>query len=144
RDARRSPRRDRRDARLARAAPRALGAARARGAGRRTVAAALREAGRRAPARAALTRPRSPAPADRDRSRPAQAGRPRRAQALEGTPPEGCRLPRALRRAGRPDARPLVHLDAHSGEPTARATDAPPASGASRPGREDPGEVVGG
>src|SRR5439155_24193259 len=36
------------------------------------------------------------------------------------------------------------HLDAHSGERAARATDAPPASGASRPGREDPGEVVGG
>ena len=102
-------------------AARALGAARARGPGRRALAAALPEAGRRAAARAAVAAPRVEAPADRDRARPAQGGRARRARALEGAPSRGGRASRAGRRAGRRDARPLVHLDAHPRQPAARA-----------------------
>src|SRR6266516_4306747 len=106
-------------------------------------AAALQEAAWRAPARATVQGPRSQAPVDRDRAGQAQAGRARGAQTLEGASPDSGEASRACRRAGRFDARPLVHLAADPGEPAARAAEAPAPSGAPRPRREDLGELVG-
>src|SRR5207253_3541834 len=82
-------------------------------------------------------------PADRDRPRQAQARRTGGAQTLEGAPPQGGEVLEARRRAGRCDARPLVHLDADPREPAACAAEAAAPSGALGPGREDLGELVG-
>src|SRR5207253_8563353 len=143
RQAGRSARGDRPDGRIARRLARAIGPARAGGPGRRALAAALQEATRRAPARAAVPGPRCQVPADRDRAGQAQTGRARGAQTLEGPSPQNGQIPRARRRAGRCDARPLVYLDPDPPEPAARAAQAPAPSGTPRPGREDLGELVG-
>ena len=82
-------------------------------------------------------------PADRDRPRQAQARRTGGAQTLEGAPPQGGEVLAARRRAGRCDARPLVHLDADPREPAACAAEAAAPSGALGPGREDLGQLVG-
>ena len=75
------------------------------------------------------------ASADRDRPRAAEGGCAGGARALEGAPPGSGGAPRARRRAGGRDARPLLHLDAHPREPAACAGRAPAGSGAARPGR---------
>src|SRR5437762_2620833 len=110
-----------------------LSAPRAGGARRRAMATALREAAGRAAARAAIAGSRRDASPDRDRPRQAQARRARRAQALEGAPPQGRRAPRARRCTGGQNARPVIPLDPGSGESAARAGQAAPASGAPRP-----------
>src|SRR5207244_1631897 len=107
------------------------------------VAAALQEPPRRAAAGPAVEGPRHQVPVDRDRTGQAQAGGARGAQALEGTSPQSGEILGARRRAGRFHARPLVHLDADPREPAARAAQAPAASGAPRPRREDLVELVG-
>ena len=58
-----------------------------------------------------------------------------RARPLEGAPRQGGRVPRAGRRAGRRDARPLFDLDPHARQPRARARAAAARAGATRPRR---------
>ena len=107
---------------LARRAARAVGAAGARGAGRRAVAAALPEAGRASRRASQPSRRRTPKHPLIEIGRAQREGRcARGARALEGAPSRGGRAPRAGRRAGRRDARPLPHLDAHPRQPAARA-----------------------
>ena len=67
----------------------------------------------------------------------------RRARTLEKAPPRSRRASRARRRAGRRDAWPLHHLDAHPRKPEERSREAPSASGAAGSGREDLLELVG-
>src|SRR5262249_35009553 len=87
--------------------------------------------------------PRAEAPARGDRTGPAQGGRAGRARALEGAAPRRGGAPRARRRAGRRDARPLVDVDARAGEPAARARRLVASSGGARPRREHLVELVG-
>ena len=111
--------------------------------GRRTTGS--RRASRRACSRRKA--PRAEASADRDRPRAAQGGRAGRARALEGAPSRGGGAPGAGGRAGRLDARPLVDLDAHPGQPAARAGGAAAGSGAAGSGRgtrpRRPSQLVG-
>ena len=76
--------------------------------------------------------PRAAEAPDRDRPCRKERRRARRARALEGAPPRRRFAAPARRRARGLDARALLHLDAHPGEPRARAGGAAAGAGAAR------------
>src|SRR6185503_8033430 len=108
--------------------------------GRRAMAAALSQTGSRAAAGAAIETQAPARGGGKSEKARGCAGGP---GALEEAPSRGRGASATRRRAGGFDARALQHLDAHPGEPAARAGEGAAGSGAARPRREDALELVG-